>query len=260
MKIRLTALCLASMMTTAFAANDTKATSLKGKEEKVSYSIGVDIGKSFHEQNIAVNEKAFIAGVRDGQKNKPELMTDAEIRETLLSLQTELMDKQKETAKKVAMKNKTDGDKFLEENKKREGIKVTNTGLQYRIVTEGKGESPKLTDQVKTHYRGKLIDGTEFDSSYARGEPVTFPVNGVIPGWTEALQMMKPGSKWELFIPSNLAYGEQGIGDVIPPNAVLTFEVELISIEASKPAANLSNDKKLQKTASSQDKSKHTIR
>lgn len=260
MKTRLVALCLASMMTTAFAANDTKATSLNGKEEKVSYSIGVDIGKSFHEQNISVNEKAFLAGVRDGQKNKPELMTDAEIRETLLALQTELMEKQKEATKKVAMKNKTDGDKFLEENKKRGDVKVTNTGLQYRILSEGKGDSPKATDQVKTHYRGKLIDGTEFDSSYARGEPVTFPVNGVIPGWTEALQMMKPGSKWELFIPSNLAYGEQGIGDVIPPNSVLTFEVELISVEASEPAANLSTDKKAQKTSSTQDKSKQAVK
>lgn len=229
MKMRLTALCLASIMTTAFAANDT-ATTLSTKEDKISYSIGIDIGKSLQEQNIAINETAFLSGIRDGQKGKPELMTDAEIRDTLLGLQTELMEKQKEATKKIAMENKTDGDNFLKENKKNKDIKTTETGLQYRILTEGNGASPKATDKVVTHYRGKLINGTEFDSSYSRGEPATFPVNGVIPGWTEALQMMKTGGKWELFVPAELAYGEQGIGDIIPPNSVLNFEIELISI------------------------------
>lgn len=247
--MRLTALCLASIMTTAFAAND-KAMTLNTKEEKISYSIGVDIGKSFQEQNITISEKAFLAGMRDGQNNKPELMTDAEIRETLLTLQTELMEKQREAAQKVAMKNKTEGETFLQENKKREGIKTTSSGLQYKVITQGTGTSPKATDHVITHYRGKLIDGTEFDSSYARGEPVTFPVNGVIPGWTEALQLMKPGSKWELFVPAELGYGEQGIGDVIPPNSVLNFEVELISIvDEDKSSSKTQGNKQLKKVS-----------
>lgn len=230
MKTRLTALCLASVMGVATAATEPKSITLSSKEQKVSYSIGVDIGKSFQEQSIVIDENAFIAGIRDGQKNKPALMNDEQIRETLMSLQTELMEKQKEKAQKVAMKNKTDGDMFLEKNKQQPDIKTTQTGLQYRVIKDGTGTAPKATDQVVTHYKGKLIDGTVFDSSYDRGEPATFPVNGVIAGWTEALQLMKPGSKWELFIPANLAYGEQGVGDIIPPNSVLLFEVELISV------------------------------
>lgn len=252
-KMRLTALCLASALATTMAFAEQTQTSLKSKDEKISYSIGVDIGKSFQEQNIVVIEKAFLAGIRDGQKNKPALMTDEEIKNTLVSLQKELMEKQQEEAKKVAMKNKTEGDKFLTDNKNKTDIKTTDSGLQYRVLKEGNGTSPKATDQVVTHYRGKLIDGTVFDSSYERGEPVTFPVNGVIPGWTEALQMMKPGSKWELFIPSDLAYGPNGVGGVIPPNSVLHFEVELIKVldaDQSSDADSGDAGKKTQKTSS----------
>jgi len=237
MKLRLTALILASAVITANAATEDKKITLKDKTDKVSYSIGIDIGKSFNEQSISLNEDAFIAGVRDGRNAKTALMTDDEIRDTLLALQTEMVEKQKAEAKKVSMKNKTDGTKFLEKNKKRDGIVTLPSGLQYKVITEGKGAKPKATDTVTTHYRGKLIDGTEFDSSYSRGEPVSFAVNGVIPGWTEALQLMSPGSKWELFIPADLAYGEQGIGGVIPPNSTLTFEVELISVKEAEKTA-----------------------
>jgi len=132
---------------------------------------------------------------------------------------------------KLSEKNKADGEKFLAENAKNEGVKSLPSGLQYKEITPGKGKSPKATDTVTTHYKGTLIDGTEFDSSYKRGEPATFPVSGVISGWTEALQLMKEGAKWQLFIPSDLAYGERGAGRDIGPNATLIFEVELISVK-----------------------------
>lgn len=242
MKLRLTAFALIGIISTAQAANSDTKLELKDKTDKVSYSIGIDIGKSFKEQSIAINEKAFLKGVRDGQSQKDALMNDEEIRETLLGLQNELVEKQKAETKKMSMKNKAEGEKFLAENKKRDGIQTLPSGLQYRVVKKGNGsEKPGPTDTVTTHYRGKLIDGTEFDSSYSRGEPVSFTVNGVIPGWTEALQMMSPGAKWELYIPADLAYGEQGIGNIIPPNSALTFEVELLSIEKDKKAEDKKN-------------------
>ncbi len=237
MKLRLTTLILASVVATANAATDDKKIILKDKTAKVSYSIGIDIGKSFNEQSITLNEDAFLAGVRDGRNAKKALMTDDEIRDTLLALQTEMAEKHKAEAKKVSMKNQADGSSFLEKNKKHDGIVTLPSGLQYKVITEGKGTKPKATDTVTTHYRGKLIDGSEFDSSYSRGEPVSFAVNGVIPGWTEALQLMSPGSKWELFIPADLAYGEQGIGGTIPPHSALIFEVELISIKEVEKTA-----------------------
>lgn len=242
--MRLTALALSTVFLTNIAVADTQSNTLKSKDEKISYSIGIDIGKSFHEQEIKIDEKAFLSGIRDGQKNSPALMTDEEIKETLMSLQKELFEKQQEAAKKIAMKNKADGDKFLSDNKGKADVKTTKSGLQYRVLKEGSGTPPKATDKVETHYRGKLIDGTVFDSSFERGEPVTFPVNGVIPGWTEALQLMKPGSKWELFIPSELAYGEQGVGNVIPPNSVLHFDVELIKVFNEDNSENAAVDTK----------------
>jgi FKBP-type peptidyl-prolyl cis-trans isomerase FklB len=141
------------------------------------------------------------------------------------------MAKQAETMQKLSEKNKADGEKFLVENGKKEGVKTLPSGLQYKEIAPGTGKSPKTTDTVTTHYKGTLIDGTEFDSSYKRGEPVSFPVSGVIAGWTEALQLMKEGAKWQLFVPPNLAYGERGAGREIGPNATLIFEVELISIQ-----------------------------
>jgi FKBP-type peptidyl-prolyl cis-trans isomerase FklB len=134
-------------------------------------------------------------------------------------------------AQQLADKNQKEGEVFLAENKKKKGVVTLPSGLQYHVITAGTGKIPKATDTVTTHYRGTLIDGTEFDSSYKRGEPASFPVNGVIKGWTEALQLMKVGSKWQLFIPSNLAYGPQGAGQVIGPSATLIFEIELLSIK-----------------------------
>ena len=144
------------------------------------------------------------------------------------------MDRQNAEMKAVAAKNLEDGEKFLTENKKQKGVVTLPSGLQYKIVKEGSGESPKATDTVTTNYRGKLIDGTEFDSSYTRGEPARFAVNAVIPGWTEALQLMKPGAQWVLYIPPKLAYGENGVGNLIGPNATLVFDVDLLSVDKDK--------------------------
>jgi FKBP-type peptidyl-prolyl cis-trans isomerase FklB len=167
-----------------------------------------------------------------GQK---PLMTEQEIRDTIGAFQKEMMAKQQELAKQMGEKNKKEGEVFLAENKKKEGVKTLASGLQYKVIKAGTGKKPKATDTVTTHYRGTLVDGTEFDSSARQGKPATFQVKGVIPGWTEALQLMEEGAKWQLFIPSNLAYGERGTqGGPIGPNAALIFDIELISIQGNK--------------------------
>jgi FKBP-type peptidyl-prolyl cis-trans isomerase FklB len=170
-------------------------------------------------------------GLKDSYGGGKTLLTEDQARQAIEDFQKTLMAKKAETMQKLSEKNKADGEKFLAENAKKEGVKSLPSGLQYREITPGKGKSPKATDTVTTHYKGTLIDGTEFDSSYKRGEPATFPVSGVISGWTEALQLMKEGAKWQLFIPPNLAYGEKGAGRDIGPNATLIFEVELISVK-----------------------------
>jgi FKBP-type peptidyl-prolyl cis-trans isomerase FklB len=162
------------------------------------------------------------------------LLSEQEVRETLAAFQTEMTAKQAELAKKMGEKNKKEGEAFLAENQKKEGVKTLPSGLQYRVIQAGTGKSPKATDEVTAHYRGTLIDGTEFDSSYRRGKPETLPIGGVIAGWTEALQLMQEGAKWQLFVPSNLAYGERGAGRDIGPQATLIFEIELISIQEKK--------------------------
>ena len=200
-------------------------------KEKQSYSIGADIGNKLKSQSIDVDPDALAQGLKDAISGNKLLMTEQEIKESLSSLQKEMMEKQAERTKQLSEKNKKEGDAFLAENRKKEGVKTLPSGLQYKVITEGTGKTPKAEDTVITNYRGTLIDGTEFDSSYKRGQPATFPVKGVIPGWTEALQLMKEGSKWELFIPASLAYGERGAGNVIGPYATLIFEIELISVK-----------------------------
>ena len=200
-------------------------------KEKQSYSIGADIGNKLKSQSIDVDPDALAQGLKDAISGNKLLMTEQEMKESLSSLQKEMMEKQAERTKQLSEKNKKEGDAFLAENKKKEGVKTLPSGLQYKVITEGTGKTPKAEDTVITNYRGTLIDGTEFDSSYKRGQPATFPVKGVIPGWTEALQLMKEGSKWELFIPASLAYGERGAGNVIGPYATLIFEIELISVK-----------------------------
>lgn len=204
---------------------------LKNQKDKISYIIGMDIGNNLKKQSISVNPKILARGIEDAFAGAKPLLTEQEVQETMMAFQKEVMAKQAEVAKK----NKTEGDAFLAENKKKEGVKTLPSGLQYKVIKAGTGKKPKMNDTVTVNYRGTLIDGTEFDNSYKRGQPATFQVNGVIPGWTEALQLMEQGAKWQLFIPSNLAYGERGApGGQIGPNATLIFEIELISIQEKK--------------------------
>lgn len=199
---------------------------LKDQMDKVSYSIGVNIGNTLKQQGLELNSDILAAGIKDVLSNAKTQLTEDEMRETLMTFQRDMMAKQSAQGDK----NKKDGEAFLLENKKKEGVTTLPSGLQYKVIRAGKGEKPKATDVVKTQYRGTLIDGKEFDSST---EPVTFPVNEVIRGWTEALQLMPVGSKWQLFVPSELAYGPRGQGP-IPPNSTLVFEVELLGIEPAQ--------------------------
>ncbi|MGZ3513134.1 MAG: FKBP-type peptidyl-prolyl cis-trans isomerase N-terminal domain-containing protein [Thermodesulfobacteriota bacterium] len=202
----------------------------KNQKDKISYIVGMDIGNNLKKQSIGVNPKVLAKGIEDALAGAKPLLTEQEIQETMMAFQKEMLAKQAEVAKK----NKTEGEAFLAENKKKEGVKTLPSGLQYKVIKAGTGKKPKSSDTVTVNYRGTLIDGTEFDSSYKRGQPATFQVSGVIPGWTEALQLMEEGAKWQLFIPSNLAYGERGAGGVIGPNATLLFEIELVSIQEKK--------------------------
>jgi FKBP-type peptidyl-prolyl cis-trans isomerase FklB len=231
--ICLTAVCLTS---TCLAQDKPQ---LKDQKDKASYSIGYDIGTTFKKQNIDLNTDALFSGLKEGLAGKEASLSKEEREKTLEAFQKDVMEKQAAASKEAAAKNLAEGEKFLAENKKKEGVKTTASGLQYKVLKEGSGPSPKETDTVVTNYKGTLLDGTEFDSSYKRNEPASFPVNRVIKGWTEALQLMKPGAKYQLFIPAALAYGERGAGRDIGPNAALIFEVELLSIKPPEPAATV---------------------
>ncbi len=213
---------------TAFAG---EAVVLKTERDKISYGIGMDIGENMKRQSIDIDADKLAQGIKDVFSGGKLLLTEEEFRNTMENFRKDMMAKQKMQMQEVSDKNKKEGETFLAENKKKEGVITLPSGLQYKVIKAGDGNLPKATDTVTVHYKGTLIDGTEFDSSYGRGEPATFPVNGVIPGWTEALQLMKAGSKWQLFIPSNLAYGDRGAGGKIGPNSTLVFDVELLSIK-----------------------------
>jgi FKBP-type peptidyl-prolyl cis-trans isomerase FklB len=223
------ALCAALAMSGIAVAAD--APELKGDKEKLSYSVGMDIGANLKRQSIDVDPDLLTRGFRDSYTGGKTLLTEEESRQAIQNFQKQLVAKQAEAAKQMAEKNKADGEKFLAENKGKDGVKTTASGLQYKVMKEGTGKSPTADNTVEVHYKGTLIDGTEFDSSHKRGQTATFPVSGVIPGWTEGLQLMKEGGKYQLFVPSNLAYGERGAGRDIGPNAALVFEVELISVK-----------------------------
>lgn len=194
--------------------------------KKVSYAIGRDLGQNFKMQKLPVDASMIAKGIKDSMDGKDEKYSQEEVQEAMKVIR----EKKENEAKEAAKENIEKGKKFLEENKSKDGVKTTDSGLQYKVITEGEGKSPGKEDTVSVHYVGTLLDGTEFDSSVKRGKPVELKVNGVIPGWTEALQMMKPGSKWKLFIPSDLAYGERSAGQ-IPPNSTLIFEVELLKVK-----------------------------
>ena len=211
----------------------------KNDREKHSYSVGASWGNSLKRQEVDFDLEMVMQGLREAFAGKCAL-TDEEVRASMAALNKEIRGKQEEKRKQQGEKNKQEAEKFLAENKAKEGVVTLPSGLQYKVLSEGNGDSPKPGDMATVNYRGTLIDGTEFDSSYKRGQPSTFSVTGVIKGWTEALELMKPGAKWQLFIPSDLAYGERGSGQLIGPNAALIFEVELVSFKppTPPPAAN----------------------
>ncbi|MCB2205160.1 FKBP-type peptidyl-prolyl cis-trans isomerase [bacterium] len=203
---------------------------LKTRKDSVSYAIGYNIGTNFKMQSIDVDPTVVAAAMRDLMNEGETKMTEEDAQQIWMSYQKELMAKQQEERAASGAKNKEEGDKWLAENKEKEGVVTTESGLQYKVIKMGDGPKPQKTDKVRVNYRGTLIDGTEFDSSYKRGEPAEFGVGQVIPGWTEALQLMPVGSKWEVYIPGELGYGERGAGQDIGPNATLIFEVELLDI------------------------------
>ena len=246
MKPTITAGLVLALAGTLCAESKPASTPPTEKRDKISYSIGVDIGSNLKRSEIDINPDLLAQGLRDAVTGKP-VMTEEQMKATLQEFQGEMQAKMQAKqqqleakSKAEAPKNKEVSEKFMEENKKKEGVKSTASGLQYKVITTGTGATPKATDTVSVNYKGTLINGTEFDASDKHGGPATFPVNGVIPGWTEALQLMPVGSKWQLFIPAPLAYGENAPPS-IGPNQALIFDVELLGIQkpekAEKPEA-----------------------
>jgi FKBP-type peptidyl-prolyl cis-trans isomerase FklB len=204
---------------------------LKTRKDSVSYAIGLNIGQSFRMQNIEADPAIIAAAMRDVLDSNETKMTEEAAQQVWMSYQQDMMAKAEEDRLAAGATNLEAGEKFLAENKKKDGVVTTASGLQYKVITMGDGPKPTTSDRVKVHYRGTLLDGKQFDASYDRGEPAVFPVTGVIAGWTEVLQLMPVGSKWEVYIPSDLAYGDRGAGQDIGANATLIFTVELLGIE-----------------------------
>jgi FKBP-type peptidyl-prolyl cis-trans isomerase FklB len=204
---------------------------LKKLEDRVGYGIGLRIGRDFRTQEVDIDPKVLLKGVEDGLSGAAPLLSEEEIQKALTALQAELNQRQEKRRKALEEQNLRAGKAFLEQNGKKAEVVTLPSGLQYQVLRRGEGKIPGQNDRVTVHYRGRLIDGTEFDSSYARNKPATFPVAGVIPGWSEALQRMPVGSQWRIFLPPDLAYGSQGAGSMIGPEAVLIFDIELLGIE-----------------------------
>ena len=203
---------------------------LVSEQDSISYSIGQSIGKNLSDPNFDLNYEAVIEGIQDAMVNHTSIMSEEEMNKVMTAFNNKIMSKRNAVVNEMKEKNSALSQAFLEANKQKEGVKVLPDGLQYKVINSGAGASPSATDKVKVHYKGSLITGEEFDSSYKRGEPTEFGVNQVIKGWTEVLQLMKVGDKWEVYIPSELAYGENGAGQMIGPNAALIFEIELLDI------------------------------
>ena len=218
-------------ITVAYGCQDS-VPAIETDMDRVSYAIGYDIGRSIQGEDIeGLDLDVLFRGMKDAASGEG-VLTDDEMMEALMKFQQDMMEKQQRDARQLGDNNLSEGQTFLAMNAQREDVQVTSSGLQYRVIEEGTGNRPATSSEVTVHYRGTLIDGTEFDSSFSRGEPATFPLNRVIPGWTEGLQLMREGATYEFFIPSELGYGERGTQGVIGPNAVLIFEVELISINS----------------------------
>lgn len=226
-----------SMAALLGACNETSTTKqaikLDNQTDKASYTIGVQMGTQMKSLKEMINQDALLLGFQDSIDGKDPQLSKEEMQTTMQAFQQSIIEKEQAKQQEIGSKNAAEGEKFLTENKSKEGVKITESGLQYLVLKEGTGEIPKATDKVVTHYTGTLIDGKVFDSSYKRNSPAEFPVNGVIKGWTEALQLMKVGAKWKLFVPSELAYGSRGVGANIGPNQVLIFEIELLEIKKS---------------------------
>jgi len=207
---------------------------LQDEKEKINYSIGYQIGGDFKRQGVELDPDLLVKGIRDAAGGAEPRIPPQEMRKTLVDLKKKVEADERKRRKENAGKYRAEGEAFLAANGNREGVVTLPSGLQYKVLAAGKGKSPDRTDNVTVHYRGTLVDGTEFDSSYKRNESATFGVDRVIAGWKEALPMMKEGAKWQLFVPSQLGYGEQGSGSKIPPNSALLFEVELISVGSGR--------------------------
>jgi len=224
------------------------AVPLKTRKEKFSYALGMNIGTGYSQglkkQSVDVDWNLIAQGMKDAAAGSKTRLTQDEAKAVLNEVQTEIQKQQQEKTQQAASANKTEGEAFLAANKSKDGVVTLPSGLQYKILTAGTGPKPTASDSVKCNYKGTLIDGKEFDSSYKRGQPATFAVGQVIKGWTEALELMPVGSKWQIFVPSSLGYGERGAGAEIGPNATLIFEVELLSIEEKKKDDDKTEEKK----------------
>jgi FKBP-type peptidyl-prolyl cis-trans isomerase len=241
MKNTLTLLAAAILsMGTSLPAQETKPAAAPAAGDpaalldKVSYYYGTDVARSFKENSVDIKLESFVEGLKNALEKKPSKYTAEELDGAMNQFAQQMVAKQQKDMAEAGTKNKEEGDKFLADNGKRDGVTTTKSGLQYEVLKKGEGKMPAATDTVTVHYHGTLVNGKVFDSSVDRGEPASFPVNGVIPGWVEALQLMPVGSKWKLFIPSSLAYGERGAGHDIGPNSALIFEVELLNIGGGK--------------------------
>ncbi|WP_370278120.1 FKBP-type peptidyl-prolyl cis-trans isomerase [Pontibacterium sp.] len=228
---------LAAALATALTAPSAFAFELTTEQQKLSYSLGLIVGGQLKQDVQDVDLEAFQEGVQTIYKDGEPLLTPEQVNQVMQAFQQRKMEEQRQAIAKLAQENLEKGQAYMAENGKKDGVTTTESGLQYQQLQAGNGKKPAATDNVEVHYRGTLVDGTEFDSSYARGEPVTFPLNGVIPGWTEGVQLMDEGSKARLVIPSELAYGPGGMGNAIGPNETLVFEIELLKILPATEAA-----------------------
>ncbi len=228
-------LALGLMMTSC--SKNTGSREMKTLTDSVSYAIGFDFGKNLKAQDVDLNADIVAQAIKDAKDTSIHIMTDEQIKSVMMSFQKEVMAKQEAKNKALGEKNKADGEKFLAENKSKPGVVTLPSGLQYKVISMGSGPKPKDDQMVVLNYRGTLIDGTVFDDSYKRGEPAMFPVKGVIKGFTEALPLMPIGSKWQLFIPADLAYGDRAAGPQIAPYATLIFEIELLDAKAMPAGA-----------------------
>lgn len=221
------------LLTGLTAAFSVQAADLKNVDEKVSYTLGSDLAKNFEKQGVNIDIDALVLGMQDVFNKQPLKLTEQQMQQAVIEVKKNLVEKQKQAQAEKAMANAKAGDAFLSQNKTKEGVKVLTSGLQYKVLTEGEGASPSESDTITANYEGRLIDGTVFDSSYQRNKPIEFKMADVIKGWGEALKIMKPGARWEIYVPPSLGYGSKGAGNVIGPNETLIFTIELVKYDKS---------------------------